>query len=287
MVNINDISIYVGVFAILVSVMLITLALYKYYFNKVIEDKNAIYKNILVLIIPVYTLLTFGILQICKINIAKNIIFISCIVLGVIMCIMHLLYKIKKQDKYEITIGIISLLFFPAFSIWLSKFKDIRSIYEQSLTKLFQGFNVVVLIFAGYFLYCIINKIVEMKKGKKITMEIYIKFLVLFILSFGVLFLILMSIDMSNIYIHSQFNNINIDTYNFNNKINPKNFMSLIELIINSMYFSVITFLTIGYGDIYPTSIISKIVVISEVIGMFYLMYVGFNLIANRNTDDN
>lgn len=50
-------------------------------------------------------------------------------------------------------------------------------------------------------------------------------------------------------------------------------------------YFSVVTFTTLGYGDIYPVSIIAKSVVIVEV--LIFIVYISIILLSmNKNRVD-
>ena len=47
--------------------------------------------------------------------------------------------------------------------------------------------------------------------------------------------------------------------------------------VVNSLYFSFITFVTVGYGDIYPINPLAKIVVIGQVALTFYIMVIVVN----------
>ena len=47
--------------------------------------------------------------------------------------------------------------------------------------------------------------------------------------------------------------------------------------ILNSLYFSIITFLTVGYGDIFPVTSLAKTLVMFQVILTFYIFLVVIN----------
>ena len=46
-----------------------------------------------------------------------------------------------------------------------------------------------------------------------------------------------------------------------------------IETVLDSIYFSFTTFLSVGYGDMYPLSNMSKLIIISKYLVMLYFLY--------------
>lgn len=54
---------------------------------------------------------------------------------------------------------------------------------------------------------------------------------------------------------------------------------TLLESVVNTIYFSIVTFTTVGYGDIHPTASLSKIVVSVEIMSFF----IFFVLLASNH----
>ncbi|MFH0838381.1 MAG: ion channel [Patescibacteria group bacterium] len=58
--------------------------------------------------------------------------------------------------------------------------------------------------------------------------------------------------------------------------LNPEAFLEKLT-VLNSLYFTVVTFLTVGYGDITPLSPLAKILVLIQVILTFYTLVIVVN----------
>jgi voltage-gated potassium channel len=64
-------------------------------------------------------------------------------------------------------------------------------------------------------------------------------------------------------------------------------FSNPLESIWDALYFSGITITTLGYGDIYPTAVVPKGLVVYEVFCGFILLIVSFAIYAGRGMDRN
>jgi hypothetical protein len=58
--------------------------------------------------------------------------------------------------------------------------------------------------------------------------------------------------------------------------VNPNAFSHPLH-ILDSLYFSFVTFVTVGYGDIFPISILAKIVTMGQMILTFYTLVIVVN----------
>ena len=64
--------------------------------------------------------------------------------------------------------------------------------------------------------------------------------------------------------------------YRVISKIDPTAFSHPLS-VLNSIYFSFVTFVTVGYGDIYPVSSLAQIVVIFQVALTFFILVIVVN----------
>ncbi|MGL6173578.1 MAG: potassium channel family protein [Cellulosilyticaceae bacterium] len=74
--------------------------------------------------------------------------------------------------------------------------------------------------------------------------------------------------------------------YIFDTFIGKEIFNLPLETLLNSIYFSVITIVAIGYGEYYPTHNLSKILVMYEVISGTLLLVVSFTVYVNLDLKD-
>ncbi|NME82535.1 potassium channel family protein [Clostridium sp. SM-530-WT-3G] len=282
----ESIGIWIGVFIFWGIMYLSTLLFYTSYLKRLLEDKFAMIKCIISLFIPIYGLTAFGIIQTVSINLSVRFLLSVCIVIFLAMIILATIYNRTKKDKYAVLFGIASLLFLPSFSILLSKNKYAEIIYHASLEKFFQGFSLFTLLTALYLAYTFSKLALKLYKEKDLfNVGEFCRYIVLYIVSFAIIFTMLMAIDTTHTYMGQQLNIEIGDQLNFSNSIMYEGVNSILQIMTNGIYFSIITFSTIGYGDIVPKNIIAKIIVILEIIGMFYLMYIGLGIALSGKED--
>ena len=77
-----------------------------------------------------------------------------------------------------------------------------------------------------------------------------------------------------------------LDTFQHLYHVNGEIFNKPLENLFNAIYFSVITIVSIGYGDIYPVHPLAKLLVMYEVINGMLLLVVSFTVYVNLTLDE-
>ena len=155
----------------------------------------------------------------------------------------------------------------------------ISSLYKIPPIKFVWFALFLIFVKIAFYIHTIIEKIQDTNKNTKYSFEKYIGLAIFRIFTINLSF----SIDYLSFYI--------IDKKSFHGLTEGNNyFINLFELF----YFSVVTFATIGYGDIYASSLPTRILVTVEIFTSFGLVIFVFsnydkikNLLSSSNQSHN
>ncbi|MBP0020142.1 MAG: two pore domain potassium channel family protein [Cyanobacteria bacterium SBLK] len=169
-----------------------------------------------------------------------------------------------------ITILALSCLIYSAFNIFESVLIDRLSIagLGVSIFTIFCGLGLIVFLVFEIFQGAGEDEVKRLKQGNHVFNEYQ------FIPSLNKLSCVLFLLGLGFLTIIFGFASLYTDLL----RQNPDNFVGLQDGFL-SIYFSIVTFSTVGYGDIHPTSMISRSAVICEI---FIAMF--FSLIAISTT---
>ncbi|MBD2579651.1 potassium channel family protein [Oscillatoria sp. FACHB-1406] len=175
----------------------------------------------------------------------------------------------RRLIRVRVAIGV-----FTAIGLLYSIFNTFHQVFPHShlvelalfpsLLSLFLGLALVVLLILEIFIGAGMDIEVEVKKANKVYKEYQ------FIPSFSKLPYLLLFLGLSFFAILLGFASFNSELY----RSDPSNFDGFQEGFI-AIYFSIVTFSTVGYGDIHPVSYLARTAAICEI---FIAMF--FNLIA-------
>lgn len=276
---------------------LIALGLFNYNFKLIGVSKNSKYYCILSLAIPVVAMFIYGIIPIRFNNVSKslcNLIYLITFMTMIICGILTIIYikKLKEKklcNRFLIVYIVYSVITLTIFNFALSIGRDYLQVYAQSFNSLIKTYNFMILLLAVAItvnLIKMINSLVKKIKKEKFDIKIFFSYVTITIISFSMLYFLFMLIDLSQAYASSQLESIN-PIYNFSKSPSGFNFVDILEAFVNSIYFSLVTFSTIGFGDITPIGLTPKIIVCFEIISMIDLMYVGLNIALNSLNGNN
>lgn len=214
--------------------------------------------------------------------------------LGIYFVIMGLNAGIIQKNDYEIKrfMIIVAIIIVPIMNLVIlnSDFQNSLDTITLDNFILYNNFLLLLTVcFATIMTYFTVSKTIKSCESKTETIKyrfyILVKNAIVIICIFSMAYTIFSIIDYTQ-FIGS--GNIDDETMKYNliyaggNVVEYKEPFFIIKSIINSFYFSLVTFTTVGFGDIYPNTIYSRIVVILEIISMANIVFIGFNLYANK-----
>lgn len=259
-----------------------TVAFFYEGFNNIGLKKYATRSSILSLLIPIIMSFIYYVVPLfyykntllyrCEIKTALILIFILFLVLTII-------YRVKvKKDKMDNLFFwiylVIGLVMISLFTLALNTNREFDIIVKESLIPMFKLNNFTILLLAIVITTATVKSINKSKE--EFNVDKLVRFSALIITSFSLIYYLLMLNDYCQLYIKSIIADIDF-TNSFISSVSNFNLIEISKLLIDSIYFSLTTFTTIGYGDISPISTFSRIVVIFEIVSMMYLLYIGLN----------
>lgn len=128
------------------------------------------------------------------------------------------------------------------------------------------------------------NNFIDKSEGSKILL----KAVVVIIISFSMIYYIYGMIDYAQYasFVKGLLDNPNYHfTFNTAPSVMYSDNMFFLKHIINSVYFSLTTFTTVGFGDVVPNSTLTRFIVGLEVVSMFFVIYLGLNIHLTSNKE--
>lgn len=202
-------------------------------------------------------------------TIFKKILAFSTLILTLPTVISYMFYPIFKNSPINTFLNIIFDYLYPIsiilfFGFGISEYNNILSIaliIFYLITKASDSVYIFNKITNNKFSKISYIKILE---EKSCTLSCYINLLIAFILSFASIYYNLYQIDKTNFICN-------------NNHFG----------IIDSIYFSIVTLATVGYGDISPNSNIAKILVSIEILASIFMLIFLASTYMNKKMKEN
>ncbi|MFW2490932.1 ion channel [Clostridium chromiireducens] len=257
-------------------------------FKDIGKRKGSTIKSFISLLILAYTLFTFAILPMRINNITHNTreyILLGRNIIGAIFMLSWVLSLIISENKIISYLAkTLALLVMPLMAILSNAVDSYVNLYIK-YNIMISVYNIVLLVTAVSISVTIIYIILKAYKEdykKMINLNIFMRYIFIDISAFALFYFLFMAIDLSQIYAATQINDIS-PTLNFLKEASGFSVFDYIGLIVNAVYFSLVTFSTIGFGDITPLGYVSKLVVCCQIISMMVLMYIGINIALNKD----
>jgi len=214
-----------------------------------------------------------------------------------VMCANAFFIHRNRDEKLTLLCAVLSLVWFPLMNISASYKSSVEEFYNFSVLEYMKVNNLLSIILALTYCGLVIIAIIQLirddhwdLKNRSSQDKLYyiLRLAILVIFIYGVLFFLFHIIDYVNYSaIKKGYFESRIENFGYASGIETlfESSGSIIESFINSIYFSLITFTTVGYGDIYPSSVYTRIIVSLEVISMFFIVFLGINLYLTKDDD--